>query len=184
MISLRPPANVLLWVLGGALCASVAFSSVQTLRLAQTKTALATEQRDRAADAGRAQQAAGAQIERFRLQEAQRADLQRKAIDEAEFKAAQARADAVLADAARGRLQQRVADLAATARRAAANPSAPGASAPAEDAAGMLADLQRRADETAGIMARVADERGTAGEVCERAYDALTLRMGASGSVQ
>lgn len=174
MISLRPPVNVLLWVLGGALCASVAFSSVQTLRLAQTKTALATEQRDRAADASRAEQAARAQLERYRLQEAQWADSHRKAIHDAELKAAEARADAVLADAARGRLQQRVADLAAAARRTAANPSAPRASAPAEDAIGMLADLQRRADEAAGIMAHVADERGAAGELCERAYDALT----------
>ena len=184
MISLRPPVNVLLWMLGGALCASVAFSSVQTLRLAQARAALATEQRDRAADASRAQQAAGAQLERFRMQEAQWADSHRKAIHDAELKAAEARADAVLADAARSRLQQRVSDLAASARRAASNPSAPGASAPTEDAIGMLADLQRRADERAGVLARIADERGAAGALCERAYDALMLPIGASDSAE
>ena len=174
LLALRAGTSMLQWVVGGALCAAVAFSLVQTYRLTEARAALATEQRDRASDAARADQAARAQVERFRAQEALWADSQRKAVDEAELKVAQARADAVLADAARGRLQQRVADLVAAARRTAANPPATGASAPTEDAAGMLADLQRRADERAGILARIADERGAAGELCERAYDALT----------
>lgn len=169
----KPTTNVLLWLISGALCAVMAFASLQTYRLARARADLAVEQRDRATDAAHADQSARAQVERFRAQESQWADSQRKAIDEAEHKAAEARADALLADAARGRMQQRVADLVAAARRAAAHPAAPGASAPAEDAVGMLAELQRRADERAGVLARVADERGAAGALCERAYDAL-----------
>ncbi|WP_428420020.1 DUF2514 family protein [Methylibium sp.] len=40
--------------------------------------------------------------------------------------------------------------------------------------AGVLAELQRRADEHAGSLAHIADERGAAGTVCEHEYDALT----------
>lgn len=181
LLDFIPTGNVLLWLVGGALAGSLVFGSVQTVRLAKARVALAdeqrnlaTEQRDRATDVARAAQAAREQSERFRAKEAEWGESQRKAVDEAERKTAQARNDAVLADAARGRLQQRVAELAAAARRAAANPAAPGASAPAEDAAGVLAELQQRADERAGILARVADERGAAGELCERSYDALT----------
>jgi hypothetical protein len=38
----------------------------------------------------------------------------------------------------------------------------------------LLADLFGRADERAGELAKIADERGIAGQQCERDYDALT----------
>lgn len=82
--------------------------------------------------------------------------------------------DADAARGAAGKLRERVDTLAATAREAARNPAAAGGSAPAEEAIGLLAELQRRADERAGILARIADERGIAGEACERSYDSLT----------
>jgi hypothetical protein len=162
-----------LWAGGAVLATVCALLGVQTLRLAQARASLATEQRDRAADRARMEEAAFRQAERFRATEHEWNEAQRKAVDAAEQKAVQARADAVLADVASGRLQQRIATLAADARRAAANSPAARASAPTEDAAGMLAELQRRADERAGILARIADERGTAGDLCERSYDAL-----------
>lgn len=180
LLDFIPSGNVLLWFVGGALAGSLVFGSAQTLRLARArvdlaaeKRNLATEQRDRAEDLARAAQAAREQTERFRAKEAEWGESQRRAIDAEKLKTERARADLVLADAARGRVQQRVAFLVTAARRAAADPAAASASAPADDSAGMLAELQRRADERAGVLARVADERGAAGELCERAYDAL-----------
>jgi phage tail sheath protein FI len=41
------------------------------------------------------------------------------------------------------------------------------------DALDLLADLLGRADERAGELAKIADERGIAGQQCERSYDAL-----------
>lgn len=109
----------------------------------------------------------------YRAEEQRRRDEQKEIADEADRKIEQARADAAVADAAAGRLQQRVAALVAAAREAARNPIATQGSAPATDAIGLLAELQRRADEAAGIYARIADERGVAGEACERAYLSL-----------
>lgn len=149
-------------------------AGVQTLRLAYVKTELAVVQRDWATQRSMVEQAAREQVTRFRATEAAWHETQRKALDAVEQKVVQARADSVLADAARGKLQQRVATLVADASRSAASSSIASAGAAAGDAAGVLAELQRSADERAGILARVADERGAAGELCERSYDALT----------
>jgi len=102
------------------------------------------------------------------------AAAQKESADEYQRQITQARADAVIADAASGRLQQRVAQLLAAARAAPGNPPIVDAGAPAESVARVLAELQRRSDETAGRLALIADERGAAGSACEREYDALT----------
>ncbi|KVQ67892.1 hypothetical protein WT22_06265 [Burkholderia territorii] len=81
----------------------------------------------------------------------------------------QARADAAVADGAADGLRKQVAALAADARRAGA---AAGSSATG-DALDLLADLFGLADERAGELAKIADERGIAGQQCERSYDAL-----------
>jgi hypothetical protein len=81
----------------------------------------------------------------------------------------QARADAAVADGAADGLRKHVAALVADARRA-----GPPAGSPATgDALDLLADLFGRADERAGELAKIADERGIAGQQCERSYDAL-----------
>ncbi len=49
----------------------------------------------------------------------------------------------------------------------------PEVSPAADDAIDLLADVFGRADESAGELARIADERGIAGQQCERSYDAL-----------
>ncbi|HDR8982119.1 TPA: DUF2514 family protein [Burkholderia vietnamiensis] len=81
----------------------------------------------------------------------------------------QARRDAAVADGAADGLRKQVAALVADARRAGA---AAGSSATG-DALDLLADLFGRADERAGDLAKIADERGIAGQQCERSYDAL-----------
>ncbi|KWA11577.1 DUF2514 family protein [Burkholderia territorii] len=81
----------------------------------------------------------------------------------------QARADAAVADGVADRLRKQVATLVADARRA--GPAAGGEAT--GDALDLLADLFGRADERAGELAKIADERGIAGQQCERSYDAL-----------
>ncbi|AYY97673.1 DUF2514 family protein [Burkholderia multivorans] len=82
----------------------------------------------------------------------------------------QARRDAAVADGVADGLRKQVAALVADARRAAASTGSPATG----DALDLLADLFGRADEAAGELARIADERGIAGQQCERSYDALS----------
>lgn len=124
--------------------------------------------KDRAANVARQ-----ADIE-ARAEEQRRVAAQKGITDEFDRRLKKARADAVNADVASSRLQQRVAALSAASRQSACDPATVQPSTPANDATGVLADLQRRADERAGILARIADERGAAGAACEREYDALT----------
>ena len=83
----------------------------------------------------------------------------------------QARADAVAAASAADGLRRQVAVLVDGVRHSA---SAAGGS-PAGDALDLLADVLGRADARAGELAAIADERGVAGQQCERSYDALTV---------
>lgn len=127
---------------------------------------------------------AAAESERRRLQEERTRKAQQEAIHAAEQQAAQARADKIIAEAASGALQrryeQRVRDLvravtaAASARgEGSGDPAAAGAGPAADDAAILLADVQRRIDARAGELAAYADTARTAGEACVIAYEAL-----------
>ncbi|AOI94857.1 DUF2514 family protein [Burkholderia sp. LA-2-3-30-S1-D2] len=81
----------------------------------------------------------------------------------------QAVADAAAADGAAVSLRKQVAALVVDVRRAAASTR----STATGDALDLLADVLGRTDEAAGEFARIADERGIAGQQCERSYDAL-----------
>ncbi|MBU9581387.1 DUF2514 family protein [Burkholderia multivorans] len=81
----------------------------------------------------------------------------------------QARADAAAADGVADGLRKQVAALVTDARRAGTAVGSPATG----DALDLLADLFGRADERAGELAKIADERGIAGQQCERSYDAL-----------
>ncbi|WP_174907011.1 DUF2514 family protein [Burkholderia diffusa] len=81
----------------------------------------------------------------------------------------QAVADAAAADGAAVSLRKQVAALVADVRRAAASTG----STATGDGLDLLADVLGRTDEAAGEFARIADERGIAGQQCERSYDAL-----------
>lgn len=89
---------------------------------------------------------------------------------------ARAAADAAAARDVAGRLRLRVDELVAAARRGAGNPASGGQRPATEDPIGVLAELQRRADARAGVLAEYADRARIAGQQCERAYDALTAR--------
>jgi hypothetical protein len=75
-------------------------------------------------------------------------------------------ADADAARSAADRLRLRVRALAARCSAAAADPGAP-ASAPGD----LLADVQRRIDAAAGVLAEHADRSRLAGLACERSYE-------------
>lgn len=130
-------------------------------------------------DIGRAE--VRAQIAREAADESQRnaketqrrLDRQEEAQRAHDEELARASADAARARDAAGRLRQRVDELVAAARRAGCNPTAGGQRQAAEDPIGVLAELQRRADERAGILADYADRARIAGQQCERAYDSL-----------
>jgi negative regulator of sigma E activity len=64
-------------------------------------------------------------------------------------------------------------DLAAIRRAAASDSRAAGPVAPASSPVVVLADLLQRASDRATELARLADERGTAGDSCVRQYDSL-----------
>ena len=106
---------------------------------------------------------------------ARRLKTMQEVTDAATFQAQRDRAAAVAADAARNRLQQRVAAVQAGAR--AADPATAGGCQAALEAGDLLADVLRRADERAGQLAAYADAARTAGEACERAYYSLTERQ-------
>ncbi|WP_333985161.1 DUF2514 family protein [Burkholderia orbicola] len=81
----------------------------------------------------------------------------------------QARRDAAAADGAADGLRKQVAALVGDVRRAGASAGSSATGDPLD----LLADLFGRADERAGELAKIADERGIAGQQCERSYDAL-----------
>ncbi|KWD16430.1 hypothetical protein WM34_07750 [Burkholderia ubonensis] len=107
-----------------------------------------------------------AERDEFRRQSAAQQEIATHAAQERD----QARVDAAAAASAADGLRRQVAALVAGIRRSAT--SAGGSSA--GDALDLLADVLGRADARAGELATIADERGIAGQQCERSYDALT----------
>lgn len=171
MMNLLGWLNPYKWLAMGALALALAgVIGGQHIRIGSLTAKLTAKSNELDAAVVRAKQ----MDKEFRATEAAWAQRQKELTDEAESKLVQARADAAIADAAAGRLQQRVAALVAEARRAATRPAIATPGPATGDALDMLADLQRRLDETAGQLAHLADERGTAGQLCQDAYDALT----------
>lgn len=110
--------------------------------------------------------------ERYRnLEDKHRDEIQ--AIDtQAQQAHARVAADADAARLAAGRLRSDLADYIAAHRAAAQARATAGQCTPDAGALDLLADLQRRADERAGELARIADDARGRGRACERAYDA------------
>ena len=132
---------------------------------AQARAQLAGE---REASATAARQAS----ERYRnLEDKHRDDL--RTIDtQARQDLERSAADADAARAAAGRLRGDLASYLTAHRAAAQARAAAGQCAPDTAALDLLAELQRRADERAGALARIADDARHRGSACERAYDA------------
>jgi hypothetical protein len=98
-----------------------------------------------------------------------RINAQVEVIHEAQTAKAKAQASAASAAAASVRLRQRADSIAAS-----CSPG-PAAAGPAASSPGyLLADMLGRLDSAGRELAAIADERGIAGQACERAYKSLT----------
>lgn len=170
-------------IVGGCLVVIVGLGALavsQRLTIAAVRLELGTERTARATDKAAAAESARLESERIRREEGENRRKLQEALDAERKEHERARADAAIADAAAGRLQQRVAALVAAARQAARDPGPAGGSPPAGDAAGMLADVLGRCIARLRQLGEVADARGIAGSTCERAYDALKPEGAAS----
>jgi len=137
----------------------------------------------RAELAGERQAAATAALqasERYRNLEEKHRDNIRTIDTQVRQELARTAADADAARAAAGRLRGDLADYITSHRAAAQARAAAGQCAPDTGSLDLLAELQRRADERAGELARVADDARGRGGACERAYDAGSAMMGAA----
>ena len=111
-----------------------------------------------------------------RAEEQRRVAAQKEIEDAHQAELQRLRADAAIADAAAGRLRQRVLDLIAAARRdsAGSDPAAGPGGPAAADAGLVLADVLGQCVARVRQLAELADQRGAAGISCQRQYDALT----------
>lgn len=158
-------AAVLALLLGGI--------GVQTWRVRGLQTDLLHEQLARKVELAAMASAAASASEAARAEEQHRAAAQLEISHAAEKQITQARADAVAAGDAAGRLRQRATTLATRSCPAASNPTPTGISAPTYDPGLVFPELLGALVDEARRLAAVADDRGIAGQACERAYDQL-----------
>ncbi|MGS1071536.1 DUF2514 family protein [Burkholderia glumae] len=116
-----------------------------------------------------AQKSELAAVAAARTEEQRRTAAQSEIANEAAQQRSAALGDAFAARAAADSLRKQVSALLSRAEHS----TAASGSAPAGDPIGVLADVLESADERAGKLAEIADERGIAGQQCERDYDAL-----------
>ncbi|SFB51006.1 DUF2514 family protein [Delftia tsuruhatensis] len=174
MAQLKAYAWQLLALLLAALLLWQSVGHLLALRVADKARAdLATE---RAAAAA----AAAATSERYRkLEGTYRENLDTIARESGQAQA-RAAADTDAARAAAGRLRGDLASYITAHRAAAQARAATGQCAPDTAALDLLAELQRRADERAGELARIADDARSRGGACERSYVAASALIGAA----
>lgn len=165
--------TLLLWVLGLGLVAALATAGIERTRAAGARADAADARRELAdyrattAESGRlAERAQRTQEQIWRT----RVD---GVIQDGQQQIAAARADADAAGRAARGLHQQLAAFRAAVRAASTAPTVAEGGTPASDPLDLLADLFGRADARAGDLARIADERGTAGAICERHVEAV-----------
>lgn len=162
------------WAAGAVAVLAIAAAGVQTVRLAGEEADHATT-KTQAADARAEASRMHAKAETEQREEYERRQKEKDdAIEQAKTKIAVATAAAARADLAAGSLRESTIALVAAARKACGSSDTGPGGAPASDPIGVLADVQRRADERAGILAKYADAASIAGDACERSYDSLS----------
>ncbi|MDO9114511.1 MAG: DUF2514 family protein [Polaromonas sp.] len=162
------------WIAGGVAALAIAAAGLQTVRLASEKTDFA-EARATWADTRAEAERMRAKAESVqRDEETRRQQEKDNAILEAKSKLAVMAADLVRADRAAASLRDAARAAAKRASEARGSAGTGTGGTPTTDAAGVLADVLASIDERAGILAKIAGERGIAGATCERSYDSLT----------
>ena len=151
-------------VVGFVAAIATAAAGWQTVRLSATKVDLANI---KAAQ----HEAARLAEAKARTDEARWRDQVDGVAKDARTKIAAARADAGLAVDATDRLRDRADAIAAIGCE---GPVIAGGGQPASAPGPVLADMLRRVAQAAGQLAATADERGAAGDACQRTYEAVT----------
>lgn len=161
------------WLLYGAVVAAALFGLNW---LDNSRQAIGERRVQAKWDADKARQTANALAESQAnaLETFRRLERQQKAQDARDEEMARAKADAIAAGRERDQLHDDLATYAAAVGGTSGNPATGDNGEAARAATGVLADLLRRADERAGILAKHADEARAAGLQCERSYQALT----------
>ncbi len=165
--------SITTWIAAGVIAVAVTTAGVQTVRLASEKAAFA-EARATWADTRAEAARIHAKAESVEREEENRRQQEKDhAILEAKTKLAAATDDLVLANRAAVSMQHAAKAAAERARRACQSAAVGTGGTPAQDPAGVLADVLESVNTRAGILAKIAGERGIAGETCERSYDSL-----------
>ena len=175
--------RVMVYAVAAALAAAVAGVAVQSVRLGAALRDAAGLRATMAQEGRQAAERALAQAQAFRFEERRRSSAAQEVERVAQNQAARVRAHVVGARAAGDGLRVAAAAF-ASGGGAASHPGTAASSSPAGDRSQVLADMLGRAVAEAVELARIADERGTAGAACERAYRSLTddQPAGASGA--
>lgn len=150
------------------------FAGVQTLRLADERTAHQVTIARHAQVLQDLERKAREAVEAARAEEQRRAQALQEVIYEAEEKLARSRADAAAASDAGDRLRERITELTAVCRVGSGDPTASGAGASTNSTSNLLANVQRRLDEAAEGIARFADAANAAGVACQSSHESLT----------
>lgn len=170
------PLPMTTWMAGGVAALAIAAAGVQTVRLASERTDFA-EARATWADTRAEAARIHAKAESVEREEENRRQQEKdNAILEAKSQLAGMAADLVRADRTAASLRNAARAAAKRASEARGSATAGTGGTPAQDAAGVLADVLASIDERAGILAKIAGERGIAGATCERSYDSLTAK--------
>lgn len=157
-----------------AVGAALVLSGVQTVRLADVKTAHADTRAAWAKDKEKRANDARDAVQAARAEEQRRTQAVQGIANDTQTKLDAAVADADSARAAGQRLRKQIARL--TRAAGGGGPAQAGSAQPspaADAAADLLADVQRRLDEAADGIARFADQAHARGLAAERSYDAL-----------
>lgn len=179
-------APIWLWALGGIVALFLGTVAVWQLQVARLNTevangeaALQAEKTGRADDRRQVAEATAKKEKANADETYRRMEIQSRNDAAAADKLAQARLDRDAARVAGDDLQLRVDVLLRSldSERRPESPAPEGECKAAIAAAGMLADLRRRADERAGILADYADRARIAGQQCAADYDTLTLKL-------
>lgn len=161
------------WRMLGVL-AIVAVAGIQTVRFERERTAHAETKTMHAETLATMQQNARAATEAARDEERRRAASYQEIANEAQAKLDAIRADAVRARHERDGLRQQLAALKSSGSRGApGNPFAAPECAPVTATVVLLTDLLASADDVAGELAEALDRSHAAGLACERVHDSL-----------